>query len=203
MPTATNLMLSAEEQFLVNKTDWILMKRDILGKVVSLLSSFSVTVEPVFKGGKDFLPEEILRSEPRISKGENYLGLPYVLLDHPKYFDKENIFTIRTLFWWGNFFSITLHLSGSFTKRFQGPFLRNTALLQKEGLFFCIGDDQWQHHFDTSNYLTATELDREELNQLLVQRSFIKVARKFSLTEWNVMPVLLERSFSELLKLLQ
>ena len=55
----------------------------------------------------------IVQSTPKIAKGENYLQLPYVLLDYPRCFDKENIFAIRTMFWWGNFFSITLHLSGS------------------------------------------------------------------------------------------
>jgi len=35
---------------------------------------------------------------PKISKGENYEGLPWVILDFPRYFDKENVFAIRCFF---------------------------------------------------------------------------------------------------------
>jgi hypothetical protein len=48
----------------------------------------------------------------KISRGENYQLLPYIILDYPSYFSRNNIFAVRTMFWWGNFFSITLHLSG-------------------------------------------------------------------------------------------
>ena len=60
-----------------------------------------------------------LNSSPKISKGENYKGLPWLVLDYPRYFNKEDIFAIRTLFWWGNFFSITLHISGKYKMRYE------------------------------------------------------------------------------------
>ena len=203
MSDATNLMLSAEEQLLVNKSDWILMKRDIMDKAVLLLSQLSVSIEARIKAGENFLPDEIRLSKPKISKGENYLGLPYALLDYPKYFDHENIFTIRTLFWWGNFFSITLHLSGSCKERFTEAIVQHVHYLLKDDWCICINEDQWQHHFEPINYLIATAIDREKLIRMLKQRPFIKIAQRFPLGSWNEMPAMLERAFSTLMEIIK
>ena len=203
MNDTTNLMLSAEEQLLVNKSDWILVKRDIMDKAVLLLSHLIVSIEERIKAGEIFLPKEILLSKPKISKGENYMGLPYALLDYPKYFDHENIFTIRTLFWWGNFFSITLHLSGSYKERFKGTIVQHEHYLLKDDWYICINEDQWQHHFEPMNYLLASEIEREKLIRMLNQRPFIKIAQRFPLSSWNEMPVLLERAFSTIVKIIK
>ena len=64
------------------------------------------------------LPEEVLIQSPKISRGENYNGLPYVMLDYPRCFGKEDVFAMRTMFWWGNFFSITWHLKGKYSKEY-------------------------------------------------------------------------------------
>ena len=54
---------------------------------------------------------------PKISKGENYRGLPYVMLDYPRLFGREEVLAIRTFFWWGHGFSVTLHLKGGYRER--------------------------------------------------------------------------------------
>ena len=90
---------------------------------------------------------------PKISKGENYKGLPYLVLDYPRYFGKDDHFAIRSMFWWGNFFSITLHLSGIYKKMYENKIEASFTLLKEESFFIGISDDQWEHHFETSNYL--------------------------------------------------
>ena len=39
----------------------------------------------IFRGVVD-LPGDIAAIAPKIARGENYLGLPYVMLDYPRYF---------------------------------------------------------------------------------------------------------------------
>ncbi len=34
------------------------------------------------------------------------------MLDYPRAFGRDSIFACRTFFWWGRFFSLTLHLAG-------------------------------------------------------------------------------------------
>ena len=83
----------------------------------------------------------------KISKGENYLGLPYAILDYPAIFKKENVFAIRTMFWWGNFFSITLHISGRKRMR-EINISKLVENLREKNFLFCINKKEWEHNFD-------------------------------------------------------
>lgn len=203
MTSPTKLTLSSEEQLLVNNSNWILTKRIIIEKTVLLLGELYGKIKPTILNYEKLLPQAIITSEPKISKGESYRLLPYVLLDYPKYFDKENIFAIRTMFWWGNFFSITLHLSGDYKNKFAGALTKNIAVLRQDNYYICVNDDQWQHHFEPDNYFVAAEKNKEELKDIILQRPFIKIVRKFPLEQWNEMPVVLERSFAAMMELIK
>jgi len=107
-------MLSKYEMELVRDTEVILTKNRILKKVGSM---FALLSEELANDAKGQLPNELIMVPAKVSRGENYGGLPYLILDYPRNFKKEDTFAIRVLFWWGNFFSITLHLSGSHQKK--------------------------------------------------------------------------------------
>lgn len=203
MTDKSKLVLSEEEQQLVNNAAWILTKRKIIDKVNILFGELTVKMKAHLFAELQYLPEEVINSVPKIAKGENYLHLPYVLLDYPRCFDKENIFAVRTMFWWGNFFSCTLHLSGSYKKEFELALQHNIAALQKNKFYICINKDEWQHHFELENYLPVDQLAEEEIKNIILQQPFIKVAANFSLHQWKEINVLLEKSFSEILHLLK
>lgn len=198
--TPTKITLSPDELQLVNNRDWILTKRMIIATAVHLFSDLADKTRIILEKQKDWLPPQVLLSEPKISKGESYQQLPYVMLDHPRCFDATNIFAIRTMFWWGNFFSSTLHLSGSYKQLFEEVLIRNIAGLKKEGHYICINEDPWQHHFEADNYVEMNTRSDEDIKAIIAQQPFIKIALRFPLQQWNEMPALLERSFSELLQ---
>jgi len=131
------------------------------------------------------LPEEVLKSSPKISRGENYKGLPWLVLDYPRYFNKDDVFAIRTLFWWGNFFSITLHLSGNYKAKYETKIIDSFESLQQEDFSVCINEDQWEHHFETNNYIPVHDLSESQYSEIIVKRSFIKLAKKIPLEQWN------------------
>ena len=111
MKSDAKIHLSKLETELIQNPEWIFTKQLIIKKVYKLFGELHEVYKQISEDEKKFLPEFYQITGGRISKGENYGGLPYVMLDYPATFSKENIFTIRTMFWWGNFFSITLHLS--------------------------------------------------------------------------------------------
>jgi hypothetical protein len=116
---AAKVQLSSAEMTLVCDPAWILTKNAIMTKVVALLAALSERYVEVYAPltGEGGLPPT---QPPKISKGENYRGLPYVMLDYPRIFGKEDVFAIRTMFWWGHYFSVTLHLKGIY-KEIYGP----------------------------------------------------------------------------------
>lgn len=199
MNDISKLTLSDEEQQLVNNSDWILTKHVIIDKVYHLFGNLAATMRTTIEEGNHQLPGEAVRSTAKISKGENYLKLPYVMLDYPRCFDGGNIFAVRTMFWWGNFFSMTLHLSGGYKKMFAEHICNNRDVLAKNNFFLCVNTDEWQHHFGENNYRTVKQFDEKEFNRVIKEKEFIKLSVNFALNDWKNMPGLLERSFAGLI----
>src|SRR5688572_33083820 len=108
----TKIHLLPAEMEMVSTPEIILTKNAILQKIKSFLENVQIKQLEILEDYASRLPPEILRNSPKISRGENYKGLPWLVLDNPRHFQHNNIFAVRTMFWWGNFFSITLHLSG-------------------------------------------------------------------------------------------
>ena len=195
---ATKIRLSAKEAELIGNADWILTKNEILKKVKHVLEGL-MEEQQTHIGYCHQLPAEILVPPPKISRGENYRGLPYLVLDHPRYFDKDNTFAIRTLFWWGNFFSITLHLSGSYKKMYEDKIEASIISLKENSFFIGVNDDQWEHHFETGNYLPLKEMNERDLRMHVTNKEFIKLAKRFPLEQWDDAGEILLASFRQLI----
>jgi len=203
MNDISKLILSDEEQQLVNNSDWILTKRNIIDKVYHLFGNLAATMKITIEERGHQLPAEVIQATAKISKGENYLKLPYVMLDYPRCFDGENIFAVRTMFWWGNFFSMTLHLSGVYKKMFAEHIGNNQIRLIQNNFFLCINEDEWQHHFEENNYRAVKQFNKKEFSQVVREKKFIKLSVKFALNEWKNMSGSLEQSFTGMMELIK
>ena len=194
--------LSPEEMVLVSRTDWILTKNNVLGKVKQLFSEIQSGQHEVLKGFPD-VPTQLTESSPKISKGENYRGLPWLVLDYPRLFDKQSFLSIRTLFWWGNFFSTTLHVSGQYKDAYVERIIGSFAYLQQKKFYICINRDEWQHHFEESNYTSIEEMNDSDFERITRNYSFIKLAKKISLDQWNDAGAKLADVFIQLIHILK
>ncbi len=196
-------MLSDTELSNVNDTSWILTKQKITEKVFELMK---LQVDFLSAHGKSLLGSfafpEIIASVPRISKGENYLGLPYVMLDYPAVFSKKEVFALRTMFWWGHHFSIMLLAEGSY-KKIATPAISAGLKKNNENIFICVHDNPWQHSFDPGNFKDTAHLSPHELDAILAGKKFIKIGTRYSLQNWNDLPQLLQNGYTILLGLLQ
>ncbi len=170
MTDKSKLMLSAEELQLVSATSWILTKRKIINNVNIFFANFADDMKAAVMAEKEWLPHAVTSSTPKIAKGENYLQLPYLILDYPRCFDKENVFAIRTMFWWGNFFSCTLHLSGNYKTMFQQNLINNIGALPLNNFYLCINEVEWQHHFEEDNFIALNKLSSAEIEKIIVQQ---------------------------------
>lgn len=199
---AAKIRLSAKEMELVTNADWILTKNDILQKANQLLVMLLDEQQRITSTYKTKLPPEVFQTSAKISKGENYKGLPYLVLDHPRYFDKENSCAIRTMFWWGNFFSITLHLSGKFKDKLEQRLIVSFEELKQVGFSLCINDKEWEHHFEEDNYLSLEGMNNDSFQSHIRQKTFLKLAHKIPVQNWGDAVEILTGNFSRLLKLI-
>ena len=201
MDTA-KIRLSSEEEALVATADWILTKNRVIQKINLLLSTVQTSQQQLLQPIAIF-GDEILKSSLKISKGENYKGLPWLVLDYPRYFNKEDVFAIRTLFWWGNFFSITLHLSGNYKTKYEKRIIDSFESLKREYFSVCINEDQWEHHFEKTNYITLEKLGAKDYKKNITDNSFIKLAKKYSLQDWGKSGDKLIQDFKKIISIMK
>ncbi len=202
MNNFSKLMLSDEELQLANNADWILTKRIIIDKVNKRFGALSEELRFIIDVEKSWLPDAVVQSTPKIAKGENYLQLPYVLMDYPRCFDVENVFAVRTMFWWGNFFSMTLHLSGKYKKMFEEKIIKNIDGM-RESFFICVHETAWHAHFEADNYLPLENLTFDKMKEIILQKQFVKLAIQFPLHQWNDTTDILGKTFKEIIEVLK
>lgn len=191
----SKIRLSAAEASLFCNAEVILTKNSILQKTVALLAQVQEELAT-----KEL--QQNFSSTPKISKGENYLGLPYVVLDYPRIAKGDDLFFIRSLFWWGNFFSSTLHVSGQYKENNLLNIAAAYNDLVSQHFFIGINNDPWQHHFEPSNYANIADLPKEKFFNLLQQQPYIKIAARWSLSQWDAAANLLVENWLFLVSLI-
>lgn len=198
---ASKLTLSEKEFQLVTNTDWFLTKLAITLKVQEL---FALLLEKL-RSRLDERPgfEFILEQSPKIFKGENYHGLPWVMLDYPRLFSAKEVFALRTMFWWGNYFSVTLHLKGSYKQKLLNAPGFNLKRLQQQHFFVSVHEDEWKHELESPNYIDANELSETAFKETINSPGHLKLAKKVSLTAWDNATVLLVEIYDEMIGLME
>lgn len=189
MQQKTKIQFSELEQQLMKNAGWILTKNAVMEKMKGLLQECLDIQNEILEDYKTSLPQEVLYTSPKISRGENYKGLPWLMLDHPRHFDKENIFAIRTFFWWGQYFSITLHLSGMYKTIFAHNIIAAHRSLVHEQFYCCVNSNEWQHHFEEENYKMIKDLSEKQFHQIIDEKNFIKLSKKIELDKWHNLPL--------------
>lgn len=198
----TKIRLSQEELNLITDKKIILTKNAILQKVLKLLGAIAEKQQRFISASHQLLPDELMQTSPKIAKGENYRGLPWQLLDYPRYFKKENSFAIRTMFWWGNFLSITLHISGFYKELFISKIRNHRLKLGEEGFYLYNKEDPWEHHFEDENYLPVENMNAGLFELISGQNNFTKLSFKLPVSAWDEAEDVILKKFNFLVELL-
>ena len=197
----SKILFSEEELMRAENSEWILTKNRIIKKIMSL---FGDLCEVYVQLTKEYstLPSELISQSPKISRGEQHRGLPYVMLDYPRIFSKENVFAVRTFFWWGNYFSLTLHLKGIYKNQYQQKILENVDLLSKHNFFLAVSENEWRQDFEEENYVPLEGWEPGLLKKNILQKEFLKIAVRWPLHKGNHLNSLAREQFSILLEVI-
>ena len=179
-----------EELALLVQPEFFLTKKRLGVKINDLLTQCIPIIEGKLERNSSHLPQNIINSQPKISRGENYLSYPWQILDYPRDFGKEDIFALRTLCWYGNGFSLSLHLSGEYAKKHIDGIAANLSILAKNNFYICIHSDPFQHHFEEDNIIKCCDFVQagSSLHWLLENNKFIKIVKLFSFEEIDSIP---------------
>ena len=179
-----------DELALLTQPEFFLTKKRLGVKINDLLTQCIPIIQEKLKTNSSHLPQNIVNSQPKISRGENYLSFPWQILDYPRDFGKDDIFALRTLCWFGNGFSVSLHLSGAYAKKYIDRLAANLSILAKNNFYICIHSEPFQHHFEEDNIIKCSDFIQagSSLHWLLENNKFIKIVKLFSFDEIDSLP---------------
>jgi hypothetical protein len=166
-----------------------------LGELESLL------FEEMKITGDAFAPE-CHKQRGKITKGENLNGLPWIVLDYPRFFSKQDICVVRTLIWWGKHISVSLLITGNYKKEFEKRIFKNLKKDKISKWNICISNTPWVHDFTKKNYCKVDKLSRQSEAQS-EHKTFLKISRKISLKKIARIDKIGAECFNELTKMLQ
>lgn len=186
----SKVIFEKEEIELLVHPEFFLLKKRLGVKINDLLTLCIPFIQKELERNSFYLPHNLLASTPKISKGENYLSFPWQILDYPRNFGKEHTFALRTLCWFGNGISLSLHLSGEYAKKYIDVIAANLSMLAKNHFYICIHSDPFQHHFEEDNIIPCSDFinDGSSLHWLLENNNFIKIVKLFSFDEIDSLP---------------
>ena len=218
------VQLSGEEIALAKNAELILTKNSIIRRVVEGFAALSEEYKVIWgdglpvaarslgrdgiegrEDGRDGTEarEDLRGGNAKISKGENYQGLPYVVLDYPRIFGKEDVLAIRTMFWWGHYFSVTLHLKGRYREAALPAVRAALPRLAEAGFLLAVGEDEWRHELAADNYQRIGELGAAAIDEILTGHPFLKLSAHCALDNWNEAPEILLGLFRVLAEVLR
>ncbi|MBV8254157.1 MAG: hypothetical protein JO154_16270 [Chitinophaga sp.] len=197
-----NFELTAAEAEVAMSADLLLLKNRVMGKVVDMMGAIHRGLEETQAHHAFAFEPAWLQQSAKISKGEQYRQLPWVMLDFPRYFSGKDVFAFRTMFWWGHYFSSTLHLAGKVKERFLDTIADNQSVLAANGFQVYLGDDPWEHDFEGGNYKPIGNISLADWRLVTDRHDFLKIAKPFSLAQWGEVKNEVVAAYAALLALL-
>lgn len=168
--TQDELQLLAEAQFFVKKAR-------IMKKVRALLDELYTAFQQDISHADLLAPKSFDPTKVQFVKGEHLEDHPYQYLDFPKYFDGEEKFTVRSLFWWGHAFVFALIVEGGYVAQCKQNLVNRYHQVAGNQLHLSLSPSPWEWKSGEGYTLPLTHERKPEVAAVLSGRRFFKVAR--------------------------
>lgn len=198
-----NKLFSEKELELLGSAAFFELKNQVTHKLKAVFGEVNESLAAIADTQKAILPEPVLFPKGKISSGENYLGYPWMVLDYPRFFEKENVFAYRSMCWWGNHFSFTLHIGGKYYAGIKSGLAAKLETANDDAVYICVNESPWHYHFENNNYITLQAFNLKSLRERneLLAKSFLKLSRKIELHEAEKVKQVACESFLKLISL--
>lgn len=195
MPARSKLALSTPELTALRERRFFTLKHRVSQKLVIYLNSTRDQLALTLQQLDITLPPGTDTTYGKISRGENYQGFPYFILDYPRLFHNDGMFAFRTMIWWGHYCSFSLLLKGPEKQTAARRLIARQPPWPATD-FICIHPNAWQHHFGSDNVRPLAGCTPAYLKQLMQRRDFLKVMRRWPLSRAEQLPQAAARTFA-------
>lgn len=166
------------EKDIVRDQNFLKAKHDIIEKVHQLFSVFQENLRKDLTNNPPVpqLPCDL--QSGKISKGDNYENMPWLISDYPRIFSRKRVFAFRVLFWWGHHFSFNFHLQGDLLHEYRQVLENNLDDIIDKGYFICCGDSPWDYNFETPGFIQLNTANLNQSKEIAREHEFIKIAKQ-------------------------
>lgn len=197
------IKFSTEEYNLVRNHQIFDIKATIINKIHVLFSQIEENINQSISVSTFQFPDHVLLGQGKISKGENYQNCPYVVLDYPRLFSKKDIFTFRTIFWWGHYFSNSFIIAGKSYQQYVKYFIEKSEYLNNSNWYICTYKTPWRLENEENNYIQLSKLSIDKLLNYLDNKHFIKIARIYPIDDYQLLKSQTNTFFMNILDILK
>ena len=170
---------SKKEIKLVNHVEVFQEKPAILKKVQNRLVDLQKKLENEITPMASALPDGLDITKNQIARGENHNGFPYLSLDYPQNFSKTEMFTMRTLFWWGHYLGFSLILKGENLKNHIDRLLQNKKTEPFKDIYVSLTPNPFEWELNETNFSLVSESNAENLQKTILSLGYLKIIRVF------------------------
>ncbi len=190
-----------ETQLLFN-TEVFPLKRKVNAKLFALFEHLKQQLKDTSEHKQFNFPPGTDAQAGKISRGENYDDFPWVLLDFPKRFHNNDIFALRTLFWYGHYFSCSFVVAGTCLETYRDALITNKNALEKQEIFLSVGGDPWDHAIEAPHFIALEKVSAEEMHRQSAEKGFIKLSLKIKSSEPEIVVGAVTEFYRRLLNIL-
>lgn len=184
MNNLPDFSFSPKELSVLHDKNFFETKHSITNKWEQFLSHLATHIQNWVSTNNNALPDEVKQTTPKISKGENYQGMPYMVLDYPRLFGKEDTFAFRNILLWNR----GLYSTWVFEGKYMNYAIQNYLKQSSENLFLHQNTDKWIHEI-TQQDICLSAYSAKELIALLQKTQhtlgYLKFSCFLSFQEWN------------------
>lgn len=186
MKNHNDIKFTPPELTALQNKDFFYLKRSATDKIIALFGQIAETMKGLPEHQAFLFPEGTDATSGKISRGENYRQLPYIVLDLPRLYSPLSIFAFRVMYLWGHEFSFSLLLSGEALQTYLPQISAKFDDLQEQHLFVCMGDTLWQHEFTHENYVAMFQISKSAFLEQIGTHGFCKLSVPLSVESWEI-----------------
>ncbi|WP_339815803.1 hypothetical protein [uncultured Imperialibacter sp.] len=194
---------SKEEIDLMGDSELLLTKRKVISKMADRFSAVEGKFRQIMLSESSLhLPPDTLVKAGKVSRGENYKGLPYIVLDYPRLMTRHDVLNIRLLFWWGHYFTLSLHVAGGFWQERKPNILKNIGALTFGKIRFQVDGSPWENDIFSGNFHDLNPSD--SVQTLSIEKStFLRLSYYLPLHEIPNLDEFATKGFKKFMSILK
>jgi len=174
---------SEKEIEMINVVDVFDHKPAIIKKAEKNLTHLKDGLIAEISTHNEFIPSAADISKGQIAKGENHKGFPFISMDMPQYFSKVEMFTFRTLFWWGHYLGFSFILKGEDLQVYIDRLISRKENPASAEIYFGCNPSPWEWGWTEDNFKALSTTPENKIRQIINSIQFLKLSRFYFLND--------------------